>query len=585
MMRGILLLFGIFAAVPFVEGAYGLKCDPAQIKPEEAAQASFAPLNGMVFRMRQPDGQERLFVRDEDEPGLLRGESPWLAEMDGARTLVMTDSDFKGGQTGFMFVNGFLRNLLADGREYKISPAAVEKRPDGMARLWPDFEDRLVARAAPDIWKDGSRLRLWFDNPNKAGVLFAELALAALALVFLRPLLLRFLGGVAALAAFAGLVLTSSRGAFLALLCGVAVLLLTRAKAFLTRRRVVVLLLVGIAAVGCLLAFGRGDRFGRNLFREGARETSRLAIWKSVPRMMVDAPGGWGCGESGRAYIDWYQRQNDCLLKNLISGHLTFLAESGWVVRFTYLFCWAFLLLLSILQSFRGRNPVPAAVLSAFAVAACFNPVLTVPELLPIPLAAAGCVLARLRTASRQPWRMCAVVAACAAVAVCAGAVVAAASMPADVGIRKSGGAVLLRGAQPKVWLVHDDYVLHGGYWWMFGRELRNYVASNSTVRAVGCAASISDLPSEMDTLVLAGEACRAYIDSARRPKAAHTVFLSPPFGWNEVPADVIAGTELRYVAGALAVRRQSLPEIRPEWVRIVPGAELYIPGWMKFLK
>ena len=584
MTRGILLLAAWGMAL-FVEGAYGLKCNPAQIKPEEASQASFVPLNGSVFRMRQPDGQARFFVRDADEPNLLHGEQPWFAEIDGARTLVMTDPDFKGGQTGFMFLNGFLRRLLADGQEYKVPPVSAVKSADGIARLWPAPENRLVADTVPDIWKDSSRLRLWFDNPNKAGLLFAEFALVALALVFLRSVGWRILGGVLFLASFAGLALTASRGAFLAFVFGLLALALMRARSLFTWRRIAILASVGVVVVGCLVAFKQGDRFGRNLFREGARETSRLVVWKSVPRMMVDAPGGWGFGNSARAYINWYQEKSDCLLKNLISGHLTFLVEAGWPLRFAYLFVWTFLLVLAFAQSLKGKNPIPAAVLVAFAVAGFFNPVLTVPELWLLPLVAAGCVIGRLRADRARPWRTCAVCAACVAGLALVGVAVVGAFMQDGVRVCKSGGTVCLNGARPDVWLVDDDYVLHGGYWWLFGRELRDYFSKRSSARAVGRSLSIDDLPREVDTLVLAGEAGRAYLDCAQRPKAAHTIFLSPPFGWNEIPEDVLSSSDVLLVAGALAMRFQHLPDERPEWVRLVPGAELYIPGWTSYLK
>ena len=587
MMRKALFLLVALGAGFFAEGAYGIKSDPARIKAEEASLASFVPLNGSVFRMRQPDGETRLFVRDDENPDVLRGETPWIAEIDGSRTLVMTEPDFNGGQTGFLFMNGFLRGMLADGEEYKFAPASVPKSRGGIARLWPAKEGRLVADSAPDIWNDKSRLRLWFDNPNKAGLLFAELALAALALVFLRPVGVRVLGGLLSLSAFACLALTSSRGAFLAFLFGLFCLALTRVRALFTWRRIAVIAVAGLVVVGCLLASGQGDRFGRNLFREGAQETSRLTVWAAVPRMMVDAPGGWGFGNSARAYIDWYQEKNDCLLKNLISGHLTFLAETGWTVRFLYLFGWSFLLLLSLGQAFGGKSPIPLAILSAFAVAACFNPVIGTVELLAIPLAATGCVLVRLRDARLKAWCLPACLAFGASAAVLVGVVVAAAFQPRTLRVCKSGEAVCPNGNSPSVWLADDDYVLHGGYWWLFGHELRGYFAANPEARAVGRVTSITALPREMDTLVLAGETGRAYLDldSAMRPKAAHTVFLSPPFGWQDVSEDVLAASDVRMVAGVLAARFGFEAGDRPDWVRLVSGAELYIPHWTSYLK
>lgn len=582
-----LFLLVALGASAFAEGAYGIKSDPARIKAEEASLASFVPLNGSVFRMRQPDGETRLFVRDAEEPEVLRGEPPWIAEVDGPRTLVMTEPDFKGGQTGFLFMNGFLRGMLVDGAEYKFAPAPVPKSRDGIARLWPAKEGRLIADSAPDIWKGKSRLRLWFDNPNKAGLLFAELALAALALLFVRPVWLRVAGVIVSLAAFAGLTLTSSRGAFLAFVAGLGAVALARVRSLFTWRRLLLAAGALLVVVGCMVACGQGERFGRNLFKEGSgsQGPSRLAVWKSVPRMMVDAPGGWGFGNSARAYIDWYQEENDCLLKNLISGHLTFLVETGWTVRFLYLFGWSFLLFLSFGQALAGKNPVPLAILSAFAVAACFNPVLGTIELLAIPLVAAGCVLVRLRDARPGAWRLPAYLASGASAAVLVGVAVAAAFLPRTLRVCKSGGAVCLNGKSPSVWLADDDYALHGGYWWLFGHELRDYFAANPEARAIGRVTSIAELPKEMDTLVLAGETGRAYLDNAERPKAAHTVFLSPPFGWQDVPEDVLAASDVRFVAGVLAARFGSETGDRPDWVRLVPGAEIYIPNWTSHLK
>ena len=548
-------------------------------------ESSFVPVNARMFRMRQPDGTVRMFVRDEEEPNLLYGEGGWTAELDGRQTLAMNDAEKPQDRRGFLFVNGYLRKQLVGERETSVRVPPPGDDPASLTGLWPDRDSRLVAEEAPDIWSGGTRLRLWFDNPNKAGLLFVELSLAALALVFLSPLGLRILGGILFLAAFTGLVLTSSRGALLSLLCGLAVVGLVRLRSLLTVRRMLLVLVAVGVVVGCLFAVGQGDRLIKNLFKEGQRETSRLLVWKEVPRMMADAPGGWGFGRSARAYIDWYQKKSDCLLKNLISGHLTLLVEAGWILRFVYLFGWAFLLVLSLVQSFKGRSPIPSAVLFAFVVAACFNPVLTTLELWLIPLGAVGCVLRRLCADRARFWRMCVACAAGMAGLVLVGTVVAAAFMQEGVRIRKSGDAVCLNGAHPDVWLVDDDYVLHGGYWWLFGRELRAYFSDNPSARAVGHVLSVDDLPHEMDTLVLVGEACRAYLDCAQRPKATHTIFLSPPFGWTEIPEDVLSASDVRLIAGTLATRLQILPEEHPEWVRLVPGAELYIPGWTSYLK
>lgn len=548
-------------------------------------EASFVPVNARMFRMRQPDGTVRIFVRDEEEPNLLHGEGGWVAELDGRQTLAMNDAAKPQDRRGFLFVNGYLRKQLVGEREANVRVPPPGNDPAAIAGLWPDRDSRLVAAEAPDIWSGGERLRLWFDNPNRAGLLFAELSLAALALVFLSRLWCRILGGILFLAAFAGLVLTSSRGALLALLCGLAVMGLVRIRSLLTVRRMLLMLAAVGVAVGCLFAVGQGERLVKNLFNEGQRETSRLPVWKEVPRMMVDAPGGWGFGRSARAYIDWYQPKSVCLLKDLISGHLTFLVEAGWIVRFAYLFLWFAVGLVCAWLAIRGASPVPLALVVSFAVAACFNPVISVPELWVIPSVAVLALAARrFREGFSKGIAVPVAVAGLCAAVVAAGAFAWGKSASSDISVFKNGESVCLNGEKPETWIADDDYTLHGGYWWLAGRELRAALAQKSAAGAVGYVRSVANLPAEAETIVLIGETGRDFLHLENRPRAKKVVFISPPFPWQAVPASLRSSCDVSLVAGALAARRVAGKEPAPSWVKIVPGAELFIPNWSDFV-
>lgn len=581
-MRLSALLLVVLSPGLAASGAYGMKFDPGD--PADASGTTFVPVNANVFRLRQTDGTERFFVRDEDEPELLHGERPWLAELDGARALVMTDPEFKGGETGFMFLSGRLRKLLVDGSEYDI-PASAPKTAAEVSALWPKAGCRLRADEAPDIWKDGKRLRLWFDNPNKAGLLFAELVLAGLAVVFLKPVVCRICGAAAVAAAFAGLVATSSRGALLALLCGLSAAALTRLKMLLSLKTIIALAVVMSVAAACVAVLGQGNRLVRNLFVEGQHETSRLTVWKVVPQMMADAPGGWGFGQSARAYTDWYQERNDCLLKNLISGHLTFLVETGWVTRFAYFAVWAALLIAAFVLALRGSSPLPFAVLVAFAVAACFNPVLTVPELVAMPFLATVTTVAGLRRLTPFVKRGIVLVSFVVALVSIGGAYAAGTSggrlrtVRGGVKIAGDHDFACVNGECPEAWVVHDDYVLHGGYWWMFGKEVRRHYRAHPAAAAVAFTRRLDAVPAKVGTLVLVGEAARDYLAAVSRPAADRTVLVSPPFGWRSVPEGLLKATDLTMVVGALVADGKDAPA----WVKTVPGAELYIPGWLDF--
>ncbi len=548
-------------------------------------EASFVPVNARMFRMRQPDGTVRIFVRDEDEPKLLHGEGGWTAELDGRQTLAMNDAVKPQDRRGFLFVNGYLRKQLVGEREANVRVPPLVNDPAALAGRWPDKDSRLVAAEAPDIWSGGERLRLWFGNPNRAGLLFAELSLAALALVFLSQLWLRILGGILFLAAFAGLVLTSSRGALLALLCGLAAMGLVRLRSLLTVRRMLLMLAAVGVAVGCLFAVGQGERLVKNLFKEGQRETSRLPVWKEVPRMMADAPGGWGLGQSARAYIDWYQPKSVCLLKDLISGHLTVLVEVGWVARFAYVFLWLAVGFLCAWLAVRGASPFPLALVVAFAVAACFNPVIAVLELWVIPLVAILTLAVRRfrECLSRDVAVLAAVAGLCAAVMV-GGAFAWGKSAASGMSIFKNGRTVCFNGKSPSVWIADDDYTLHGGYWWLGGRELRDGLAQKAANCTVGYVRSVADLPSEAETIILVGETGRDFMALEKKPKAKKVVFISPPFPWQSVSASLLSSCDVSLVAGALAARRATGTEPKPSWVTIIPGAELFIPNWSDFV-
>lgn len=555
--------------------------------------ASFVPINMRAYRLCQPDGVTRLFVRDDEEPNLLHGDNGWMAEIDGRRALIMKDASAPSGRRGFMAIDGFIRKQLVGTRESDVVLPPPGTNSSALASLWPEKGKRLVAAEPPDIWSGGNRLKLWFGNPNKAGLLLAELSLAFLALLFLRSVWWRILGVLLSLAAFIGLMQTSSRGALLGFLFGLATMGLLRAKSLFSWKRILVALGVIAVFVGCFLCSGQVDRLGRNLLNEGQRETSRLTIWKEVPRMMLDAPGGWGYGQAAHAYIDWYQPESECLLKDLISGHLTFLVESSWPVRLCYVFLWLAVMLVGLGQAIKGAAPVPLAVLMAFAVAGCFNPVVAVPELWIAPMFAAMWILL-LQTMPRGGSRsfridartllLClAVGTAMTELLLCATAALAGMSKT-KVPVRKCGNVVLVNGTAPDVWLVDDDYVLHGGYWWLKGQEIRRYFQEHSGLGTLGYVRSVNDLPREAEKIVLVGEKGREFLEMACRPSVKQLVFISPPFHWRSIPTALSTESNVSFVMGAHAARLVAGREKPKAWVRIIPGAELYFPTWLDFV-
>jgi len=87
--------------------------------------------------------------------------------------------------------------------------------------------------------------------------------------------------------------------------------------------------------------------------------TNRLRIWKDVPRMMVDAPRGWGLGKAGVSWMQWYQpTETRYQYRTLVNSHLTWLVEFGWVGRFAYLFGWGLIFAIAFGRSLEKENKI-----------------------------------------------------------------------------------------------------------------------------------------------------------------------------------------------------------------------------------
>ena len=568
-------------AVPF----YGLDLDLAH--PTNAVESVCFPLNERVVRLIQPDGRERTLFRDAEDPDtLMSADRAWVGECRERDILVRSNPETKvAGETGFLFQNGLLRRMLLNGREY-AAPRAQKR--DGVASLWPEAKTRLVADEAPDIWSHGERLRLWFDNPNKAGLLFVELLLSALFLFKFRRRWAGLAAGGLVAAFFLALVKTSSRGAILALVLGLCAIALGRLRALrsmLTRRNLLIAAAVLAVAVGAIFATGQQTRFSRDFFKDGTKETSRLSVWLKAPRMMADAPGGWGYGQSGRAYIDWYQDEATCLVKNLISGHLTFLVESSWPVRFGYVFLWLAALAGGVCVLRKDRSAVPLAVVVAVGAGACLNPTLGEWTLWIVPLPSFLLAFRGLAGAGRKAVTAWMAVCAGLSALICASLFAwgrATASTPL---IHHAGGATRIGSAMPDVWVADDDYTLHGGYWWMECRAIRDFYRTHPKATPIALSRSVRDLPEKAGRLVLVGERAADYLKLAQKPVAQETLFLSPAVPWREIVDARPPKADYRIVAGVLAQRRSPWGEReKPDWVLLVPGAGTYIAGWERLL-
>ena len=139
------IVFVAFAALVSgaASGYYGFSGDPAHM--EGWVESTIVPLNPYMLRMRQPDGVERILQRDPSQPEVLMCPEPWVGEVRGSQTIVMTNPEFKDGQTGFLFERGRLKQMILDGKEYRITKG--EQKYASVGELWPDISDAMVNSA------------------------------------------------------------------------------------------------------------------------------------------------------------------------------------------------------------------------------------------------------------------------------------------------------------------------------------------------------------------------------------------------------------------------------------------------------
>lgn len=253
---------------------------------------------------------------------------------------------------------------------------------------------------------DTARLRLWMDNPNETGAFLALLILGLLAVPCLcarqmakvkgkraeRPspyscafesirgsnpaiALAAFLSVGAALVLTLPLAATRSRGAVVALVVSFLCLAIAWRRSRALRWLPVGLLLVAGAV---FLVGPGGSRIGSAASGKDRSISSRAEVYSAVPRMAAAAPLGWGLGQSGQAYADWFQPIHQRhAFKHLLGTHATLLVEMGWLPAIlAAALCGA-----ALGACFRGMEAsvlpdgshVAGAMLVAFLVAGVFN--------------------------------------------------------------------------------------------------------------------------------------------------------------------------------------------------------------------
>ncbi len=181
-----------------------------------------------------------------------------------------------------------------------------------------------------------------FENPNKAAVIFAG-ALPLLWWCWIvgwktpnkvwRSVAVT-MAGIAILVVHYGLCMTFSRGGLVAAACALAYLLgyewsKERPRLFLKWSLSGALLAV---MLGIVIWTGLGARSAAAASGD-ASIGNRIELWTGALQMFFENPQGFGAGNSGDQYMQWYQpTERKQGYRTMVNSYLTLLVERGWIV-------------------------------------------------------------------------------------------------------------------------------------------------------------------------------------------------------------------------------------------------------------
>jgi hypothetical protein len=319
-------------------------------------------------------------------------------------------------------------------------------------------------------------------------------------------------------------------------------------------------------------------RYGEGITEEDASIANRIQIWQCAPRMMVDAPEGWGLGNSGNAYMQWYQPTNRSeVYRTLVNSHLTWLVEVGWPARIIYLFVWSSVLMLCWPRDRKISDLIPLAVWISFFVGALFSSIAESVYLWAIPGFCLFTVLLRRRHDGKWPKAMSWSLPLAISLLVL-GIFALLGSIRNDWLVHGSPREVILGDRNPKTWVLVDRKILGSD----FGRTLRR----NNPSCSVGMITSASVPQSLAGTvLIVCGTPTKNELDQLP-VIAGHfqkVLFVNPDIYpiqckfYVSIPTSVIYGEFSE--SPSLDSWKRSVKD-----VRILSGVGDFIPNWPHLL-
>lgn len=401
-------------------------------------------------------------------------------------------------------------------------------------------------------FQDQLRWSFGFENPNKAAALIASLLpfvwIMAQSGWRIKQPRLRWLfvliGSGLLGTGWWLLFMTFSRGGVVAAAAGFLYIGWRERKVFAARRNRARLALALATAVGIAILFtgtNAADRSTQWITKREGSVDNRIELWRGGLQMIAQIPQGVGRGQSGLAYMQWFQPlESTARYRTLVNSYLTFATEQG---------LWIFgLALFASALFWRGTNVTAGeprshglmtgcrASILAFAVAGFFTTTMEDWRIwVPPSLAATLLTWAAWRvylSKSRSEWRHClfrsakeaVAVSVMVCIAIVAGGLAMTKKAPLRIAFHHHGEvqiAPAVKGQGRHYSVMVDEQVLGEDY----GKLLRRLALNlHSTIRVQSAGTWSPDAVTAGETLVVTGDAAA----SLQPQRGRALVFIAP---------------------------------------------------------
>ena len=432
-------------------------------------------------------------------------------------------------------------------------------------------------------YHDIQRLDWGFGNPNVTATLIAMLAVAMLGagLVWKRTYWLALLGASGLMIA---MIHTLSRGGLVAFLAG-AIVLFIAIRPKLNRIQLISLCLCAVSLVAYAQYIGGAGRFVQGIAGVTDRSiTNRWLIYKSVPKMIVDAPQGWGMGNAPDTYHQWYQPEGRSeIYLNLVNSHFSWLVEWPWWGRILYGLAWTMLALLLWPPKENKVSGIALGVWAAFFVAASFSAMAHRVSMWVFPIVILAATIPHLWLTRRKISKKAMLLSSLVPLTAYAAVFIAAPIFGDPIEIHHDSGITVIGSpdASERIALIGIDKKILGE---RYGHRIREFIASHPDTSITVCPLS-QPLTQHFDRLVFVGDAFKM----ASSISADQKFLLNPPsppanLDLSETSSTtVILGEFNPSTAGyAWAAASEKHPQIE---VVEIPGAGVYLEYWTDDVK